>query len=101
MPKTPQTSTSHALEVRESLIMLMTVHGTTPRFSSSEVQHCTALICTCALFIQSSTTAPSLAILTSAAWGMSVVVTSDCMDFNFSTTCSSVSLLMLMHPSTE
>jgi len=29
---------------RLSLIMLMIVHGTTPRFSSMEVQHCTALI---------------------------------------------------------
>ena len=31
MPSTPQTSTSQALDSSESLIMLMTVHGTTPK----------------------------------------------------------------------
>ena len=51
MPSTPQTSTSQALESSASLIMLISVHGTMPRFSSSEVQHCTALICTSTAFI--------------------------------------------------
>ena len=55
--------------------MLMTVHGTTPRFSSIEVQHCTALIVTSVCFIQSSITAPSFAIFSSAASGISLVVT--------------------------
>jgi len=39
IPITPATSTSHALERPWSLIMLMTVQGTTPKYSSSEVQH--------------------------------------------------------------
>ena len=40
--------------------MLMTVQGTTPKYSSIEVQHCTALIVTSVCFIQSSITAPEL-----------------------------------------
>jgi hypothetical protein len=39
MPTTPQISTSQALDMRFSLIMLITVQGTTPKYSSSEVQH--------------------------------------------------------------
>jgi hypothetical protein len=39
MPMTPAISTSQALDMRFSLIMLMTVQGTTPKNSSSEVQH--------------------------------------------------------------
>ena len=55
--------------------MLINVHGTIPRFSSSDVQHCTALICTSTVFIYPSTTAPSFAIFTNAACGTSFVVT--------------------------
>ena len=51
MLRVPQTSTSQALGSRSLLIMLMTVQGTTPRFSSIEVQHCTALMVTCVAFI--------------------------------------------------
>ena len=65
--RTPQTSTSHALDSSVSLIMLITGAGHHARFSSSEVQHCTALICRCVVFIQSSITAPSFAIFSSAA----------------------------------
>jgi hypothetical protein len=39
-------SVSQALERSSLLIMLITVHGTTPRFSSIEIQHCTALMFT-------------------------------------------------------
>ena len=101
MPSTPHTSTSQALESSESLIMLITVHGTTPRFSSSDVQHWTALICTLLAFIQSSTTAPNFAIFTSAACGMSVVVTYFRMELNFCTTESSLSFIRLMRPNTS
>ncbi len=63
MPTTPQTSTSQALGIRLSLIMLMTVQGTTPKNSSIDVQHCTALTVISFAFIQLSITAPSFAIL--------------------------------------
>ena len=66
---TPQTSTSQALGIRLLLIMLITVQGTTPKYSSIEVQHCTALMCTSVSRIQPSTTAPSFAILISASSG--------------------------------
>ncbi len=49
--------------------MLITVQGTTPKYSSSEVQHCTALMVTSVCAIHWSITAPSLAILSSAAAG--------------------------------
>ena len=44
MLSVPQTSTSHAAGSRLLLIMLMMVQGTTPKYSSIDVQHCTALI---------------------------------------------------------
>ncbi len=44
MLSTPQMSTSQALDIKSSLIMLITVQGTTPRFSSIEVQHWIALM---------------------------------------------------------
>ena len=50
--------------------MLITVHGTTPKYSSIEVQHCTALMVQWVCFIQPSITAPSFAIFISAASGM-------------------------------
>ncbi len=46
MLSTPGTSTSHAEGMRLLLIMLMIVQGTTPKNSSIEVQHCTALMVT-------------------------------------------------------
>ena len=52
MPTTPQMSTSQALDIRFSLIMLITVHGTTPKNSSSDVQHWMALMETCVCSIQ-------------------------------------------------
>ena len=70
MPTTPQISTSQALGSRSLLIMLITVQGTTPKYSSMAVQHCTALIATSVSFIQPSTTAPSLAIFISASSGI-------------------------------
>ena len=42
MLSVPATSTSQALGSRFSLIMLITVQGTTPKYSSIAVQHCTA-----------------------------------------------------------
>ncbi len=74
----PQTSTSQALGMFTSLIMLMIVHGTTPKNSSSAVQHCTALTFTSASRIQRSMTSPSLAILISASLGMPSVGTYSC-----------------------
>ena len=71
----PQTSTSQALGIRLLLIMLMMVQGTTPKNSSIEVQHCTALTFTSAAFIQPSMTAPSFAILISAESGTPPVET--------------------------
>jgi hypothetical protein len=65
MLRVPGTSTSQAEGIRLSLIMLMMVQGTTPKNSSIEVQHCTALMVTCACFIHPSITAPSLAIFSS------------------------------------
>ncbi len=53
-------STSQALDISSLLIMLMTVHGTTPKNSSSDVQHCTALTATSVSRIQPSMTAPEL-----------------------------------------
>ena len=67
MPTTPGMSTSQALDIRLLLIMLMTVQGTTPKYSSMEVQHCTALTSSSLACIQPSITAPSLAIF-SRAW---------------------------------
>ena len=51
------------------------MQGTTPKYSSIEVQHCTALIMTSVCFIQSSITSPSLAIFTSAGSGTPLVAT--------------------------
>ena len=45
-------STSQALESRSLLIMLMTVQGTTPKYSSIDVQHWTALMSSSSRFIQ-------------------------------------------------
>jgi hypothetical protein len=56
MLSVPHTSTSHAAGSKLLLIMLMIVQGTTPKYSSIEVQHCTAVILTSVCFIQSSIT---------------------------------------------
>ncbi len=55
--------------------MLMMVQGTTPKYSSIEVQHCTALTSSSLACIQSSITAPSLAILSRACAGTPDVAT--------------------------
>ena len=55
--------------------MLITVQGTTPKYSSIEVQHCTAVTVSSLACIQVSITAPSLAILSSAASGTPAVGT--------------------------
>ena len=75
MPTTPGTSTSQALECRPLHIMLITVQGTTPKYSSMEVQHCTALMSRSLSFIQRSITTPSLAIFMMASSGMPSVGT--------------------------
>ena len=69
MPMTPQMSTSQALDIRLLLIMLMTVQGTTPKNSSIDVQHCTALMVQSVCRIHSSITAPSFAIFINAVAG--------------------------------
>ena len=73
MLSVPGTSTSQAEGIRSLVIMLMMVQGTTPKNSSIEVQHCTALMVTWVCFIQPSITAPSLAIFSSAASAMPAV----------------------------
>jgi hypothetical protein len=75
MLSVPGTSTSQAEGIRSLLIMLMMVQGTTPKNSSIDVQHCTALTVTLVCFIHPSITAPSLAILSSASAGMPLVET--------------------------
>ena len=75
MPTTPQMSTSQALDMRLSLIMLITVQGTTPKNSSSDVQHCTALMVVPVCSIHSSITAPSFAIFIRASAGTCSVET--------------------------
>ena len=50
--------------------MLMTVHGTTPKNSSIEVQHWTALMSRSVCFIQRSITTPSIDIFMIASSGM-------------------------------
>ena len=52
--------------------MLITVQGTTPKYSSIEVQHCTALMASSFAFIQLSITAPSLAIFIKRGCGNAV-----------------------------
>ena len=98
MLSVPQTSTSQALGIRLLLIMLMMVQGTTPKYSSIAVQHCTALTLTSVDFIQSSTTKPSLAILISAASGIPLVVTYLRMSCSFPSTPLSVSLSLAIRP---
>ena len=58
--------------MRFSLIMLITVHGTTPKYSSSEVQHWMALMAMSVCSIQPSITAPSFAIFMQRGAGTSV-----------------------------
>ena len=72
MATVPAMSVSHAGH-GPLLIMLMTVHGTTPKYSSMEVQHWMALACKLRSPIQPSMTAPSLAIFMSAPAGMPLV----------------------------
>ena len=94
-------STSQALESRLSLIMLMTVHGTTPRYSSIEVQHCTALMATSVAAIQWSTTAPSLAIFISAAAGTPLESTYFLIAASLACAASSLSFMRSMRPRTS
>src|ERR1700722_3550223 len=70
MLRVPMVSTSQAEGMRLSLIMLMTVQGTTPKYSSMEVQHWTELMVSSLAFIQVSMTAPSFDIFMSAASGV-------------------------------
>src|SRR6516225_6047816 len=56
-------------------VRIIAVQGTTPKNSSSEVQHWIALMVTSVSFIQLWITAPSLAIFTNAASGMLFVNT--------------------------
>src|ERR1700722_3151359 len=97
----PQISTSHALGNRLSLIMLMTVQGTTPKYSSSDVQHWIAVIFTLVSAIQPSMTAPSFAILIRAESGTLPVDTYFLMADNLSCAASSVSFIFSMRPRTS
>src|ERR1700679_628617 len=98
MLSVPGTSPPQADGIRLSLIMLMMVQGTTPKNSSIEVQHCTALMVTWVCFIQPSTTAPSLAILSSASSGTPEVVTYFLMAASLACAASSMSAILLMRP---
>ena len=98
MLSVPGTSTSQAEGIKSFDIMLMMVHGTTPKNSSIEVQHCTALMVQCVCFIQPSTTAPSLAILSNAASGMPAVVTYFLIAASLACAASSLSFMRLMRP---
>ncbi len=75
IPSTPGISTSQAEGIRSFDIMLMIVQGTTPKYSSKLVQHCTAVTETLVCFIHVSMTAPSLAIFNNAASGTLPVLT--------------------------
>src|SRR5665213_4065655 len=76
MLSVPMVSVSQALGNRFSLIMLITVQGTTPKYSSIEVQHCTELTVSSLAFIHPSITAPSFDIFSSAASGTLLVAVS-------------------------
>ena len=78
--------------------MLMMVQGTTPKNSSIDVQHCTALTVTLVCFIHPSITAPSLAILSSAPSGIPEVLTYFLMAASLACAASSVSFIRLMRP---
>src|ERR1700744_1730665 len=95
---TPGTSTSQAEGMRLFDIMLITVQGTTPKYSSIEVQHCTALMVQAVCFIHVSMTAPSLAIFMRASSGMPAVVTYCLMAASLACAASSVSFMRLMRP---
>ncbi len=69
MPITPGTSVSHADGIRSLLIMLMTVQGTMPMFSSIDVQHCSAVMSSRVSSIQRRMPTAILAIFISAAAG--------------------------------
>ena len=98
MLSVPGTSISQAEGMRLSLIMLMMVQGTTPKNSSIEVQHCTALMVTWVCFIQPSITAPSFAIFISASSGMPDVVTYFLIAASLPCAASSLSFMRLMRP---
>ena len=78
--------------------MLIMVQGTTPKNSSIDVQHCTALIVQWVCFIQPSITAPSLAIFISASSGMPAVVTYSLIAASLACAASSLSFMRLMRP---
>ena len=98
MLSVPGTSVSQAEGMRLSLIMLIMVQGTTPKNSSIEVQHCTALIVTGAVFIQPSITAPSFAIFSSDSSGIPAVVTYFLIAASLACAASSLSFMRLMRP---
>ena len=64
MVSTPVTSTSQALGMNFSLIMLMSVQTLQPKFCCTEVQHWMAVASSALASIQSVSTTPSLAICT-------------------------------------
>jgi len=67
----PTISVSQAEGVSALLAMLITAQGTIPKYSSIDVQHWTAVASSRLAAIQSSSTAPNLAILSRAAAGTS------------------------------
>src|SRR5579884_1949522 len=68
-------SVSHALGSRLFDIMLISVHGTTPKYSSIAVQHCTDVPANSFTPIHSSTTTPNFAIFISDPAGIPSVLT--------------------------
>ena len=71
----PGTSTSHAEGISSFDIMLMIVHGTTPKNSSIDVQHCSAVMLHVRLLHPRFHHRPSLAIFISASSEMPAVET--------------------------
>ena len=68
---TPVTSTSHALGMNRSLIMLISVHTLQPKFCCTDVQHWIAVASSALASIHRDSTTPSLAICVSFSSGTS------------------------------
>ena len=98
MPTAPQMSTSQALDISSLLIMLITVHGTTPKNSSMAVQHWMALTATSVSAIQPSMTTPSFAIFISAARARRRSATYAVIAASFACTAASSSFSRPMRP---
>ena len=92
MPMRPVMSVSQALGTRALLSMLMAVQGTTPKYSSIEVQHWMAVpASSCSAMCASRTTA-NLAMRSSDSFGILVAFTYWRISSSFDSTAESLSL---------